>query len=334
MKTAGLAVSLIIVAAVVGIVLLNLLESSGDDSKPNRTLNDTSQPFPAPTATLATAPELETTSQPVFTPSSPRQGDQLLDELPAALAAVPVPSSLDGEEESSPLTPDIDTTESEVQIRVNSFRGEQGLTQLALNVLLVEVARAHSKDMAQRKFFDHYTPEGLGPQDRVERAGITDLRCAENLFQVLNGREISSEYISKESFNGWVNSPSHYDNMIGPSYDTGAVGIHIVSTTILDIPGRRHDIYVTHLLCQDFSEYNRLKAEYDIALILFEELDRRFEELSIEYQRFEALYLANQIPIAELEEKINELEEATSRRNSQVGVVNGLVTRLNEILDR
>ena len=164
MKTAGLAVSLIIVAAVVGIVLLNLLESSGDDSKLNRTLNDTSQPFPAPTATLATAPELETTSQPVFSPSSPRQGGQLLDELPAALAAVPVPLSLDGEEASSPSTPDIDTTESEVQIRVNSFRGEQGLTQLALNALLVEVARAHSKDMAQRKFFDHYTPEGLGPQ--------------------------------------------------------------------------------------------------------------------------------------------------------------------------
>ncbi len=334
MKAASTAVSLVLVAALVGAVLLSLLGSPGDNPMSDGASDDASQSLPTPTARPTNTTELEAASRPVFTPSSLPQAGQPLEEPPTSLFIVSARSSLDDLEAASPSTPDINTTESEVQVRVNSFRGEQGLPRLSLNALLVEVARAHSQDMAERKYFDHYTPEGLGPQDRVERAGLTDLRCAENLFQVLNGMEVSSEYISKESFNGWLNSPSHYRNMIGASYDTGAVGVHIVSTTILDIPSRRHDIFVTHLLCQDFSEYNRLKAEYDIALILFEQLDRRFEGLNFQYERFEALYLVDLIPIAELEQKFNELEEARSRRNSQVGVVNELVTRLNEILDR
>jgi uncharacterized protein YkwD len=43
---------------------------------------------------------------------------------------------------------------------------------LAFNPILVAAARLHSQDMAGRRYFDHITPEGLTPLQRVRAAGL------------------------------------------------------------------------------------------------------------------------------------------------------------------
>jgi hypothetical protein len=42
---------------------------------------------------------------------------------------------------------------------------------LTMDPTLVEAARLHSQDMSARNYFSHYTPEGLGPYDRMVAAG-------------------------------------------------------------------------------------------------------------------------------------------------------------------
>src|SRR5262245_16745760 len=50
---------------------------------------------------------------------------------------------------------------------------------LAMNPLLVQSARLHSQDMIARSYFDHDTPEGIGPQQRIEATGYRQKGWAE-----------------------------------------------------------------------------------------------------------------------------------------------------------
>lgn len=45
---------------------------------------------------------------------------------------------------------------------------------LVFNSQLLAAARLHSQDMVKRKYFDHVTPEGLSPGDRIKNQGYTE----------------------------------------------------------------------------------------------------------------------------------------------------------------
>src|SRR6187551_2204651 len=53
-----------------------------------------------------------------------------------------------------------DGTEATVCL-INSVRRAHGLSTLVLNPRLSSAARGHSRDMVRRRYFAHYTPEGL-----------------------------------------------------------------------------------------------------------------------------------------------------------------------------
>ncbi|NET86188.1 MAG: CAP domain-containing protein [Moorea sp. SIO1F2] len=67
--------------------------------------------------------------------------------------------------------------EQEIHRLVNQDRKTYSLLQLFLDSDLSEIARKHSQDMANRKFFSHQTPEGKSPTDRAIAAGYT---CRKN----------------------------------------------------------------------------------------------------------------------------------------------------------
>ena len=64
--------------------------------------------------------------------------------------------------------------EQEVHVGINVERIRTGGASLNWDEQLAAVARAHSDDMTNRGYFSHDTPEGLGPSDRIDRAGY---RC-------------------------------------------------------------------------------------------------------------------------------------------------------------
>ncbi len=100
---------------------------------------------------------------------------------------------------------------------VNKERSTRGLKQLVFDQPLRDVARAHSKDMFQKGYFSHYTPEGLSPFDRMEKAHITYQFAGENLA-LAPSTELAMQ--------GLMQSKGHRDNMLSPHF--GKVGIGVI----------------------------------------------------------------------------------------------------------
>lgn len=87
---------------------------------------------------------------------------------------------------------------------------------LRLEPLLQTAARAHAKDMAERDYFDHDTPEGLDPFDRMREAGYRGCAMGENIAA---GQTDPAEVVS-----GWLESPGHCSNILSPEFDALGVG--------------------------------------------------------------------------------------------------------------
>jgi hypothetical protein len=58
---------------------------------------------------------------------------------------------------------------------------------LAFNSQLIQAARLHSVDMFNRHYFDHVTPEGIGPSQRMKAAGFPAFSSAESISEGFPG---------------------------------------------------------------------------------------------------------------------------------------------------
>ncbi len=224
------------------------------------------------------------------------------------------------------------------------FRVGRSLMSMLYEESLGAVARKHSEDMAKRSYFEHVNPDGVAPQGRVEAAGLKDFGCGENLYMATNAKQDDVEFIAEESFDGWLHSPPHYENMITPKWNVGGVGVYVEKKTLPgDAVPTRYDIWVTHLLCKDLSEYNRFKVLYDEAKALTDKLDGEFnaqradhDRLKAEYTVVEDRYKKNQATRTELDKAYeayraayDAMEAARQSLNAQVIVLNDLVQKLN-----
>lgn len=104
---------------------------------------------------------------------------------------------------------------------VNHTRAKKGLSELASDLELSQVARNHAKDMLMRGYFSHYTPEGLSPFDRMEQFGVVYLYAGENLAFAPDV-EIAMD--------GLMKSPGHRENIL--SKDFGNIGIGVIDAGI------------------------------------------------------------------------------------------------------
>ncbi|MBI5619728.1 CvpA family protein, partial [Candidatus Gottesmanbacteria bacterium] len=64
---------------------------------------------------------------------------------------------------------------------VNAERGKVGASKLTLDTPVRAVARAHSRDMFERRYFSHINPEGEDVGQRLDKAGISFAVAGENL---------------------------------------------------------------------------------------------------------------------------------------------------------
>jgi uncharacterized protein YkwD len=86
---------------------------------------------------------------------------------------------------------------------------------LQISDALSEAARRHAWDMARRSYFEHASPNGRTPKDRVQEAGYLLRLTGEN---IAFGPETAEEVVK-----GWLGSPGHCANMMDPRFrDMGA----------------------------------------------------------------------------------------------------------------
>lgn len=79
-------------------------------------------------------------------------------------------------------------------------------------------ARNHAMDMATRDYFDHYTPEGLGPAERLDAAGYSGSTWGENIAW---GYATPADVVS-----GWMSSPGHCANVMRSGFTETGIGFY------------------------------------------------------------------------------------------------------------
>jgi uncharacterized protein YkwD len=106
--------------------------------------------------------------------------------------------------------------EQEMFAMVNAQRVNQGLAPLTISTSLSDLALAHSDDMFKRGYFSHYTPEGLSPFDRMEKARISYQYAGENLALAPS---------TQLAMQGLMNSPGHRANILNPNFHQIGIGV-------------------------------------------------------------------------------------------------------------
>lgn len=95
----------------------------------------------------------------------------------------------------------------------NNARAANGLGPLVLNAQLNNSAQMKAQDMADKDYWAHVAPDGTQPWYFFDQAGYEYIRAGENLAYGFN--------TSQGAVDGWMNSPSHRDNMLGNYNDVG-----------------------------------------------------------------------------------------------------------------
>ena len=120
--------------------------------------------------------------------------------------------------QAEPLA-DVEAVRQGVLAAVNAERRAAGLPPLRTETRLHVVAAGHAQDMARRGYFDHTSPEGVTPLERVRQGGYAPHRVAENLAKGL--------FEPAEVVRRWMLSSGHRRNILDPH--VREVGIAVVA---------------------------------------------------------------------------------------------------------
>lgn len=99
----------------------------------------------------------------------------------------------------------------------NGLRAINGLNVLEFCTVASDVARGHSKDMAENGYFDHVNLDGKTSADRMRDGGINWWICGENI-----AAGYIDPYIVIED---WYNSPGHRTNILEERFERLGVGV-------------------------------------------------------------------------------------------------------------
>ena len=103
----------------------------------------------------------------------------------------------------------------------NEARTNRGLRLLCADPELTRAARSHSREMVAKDYFSHYSYDGEGAGDRLERFGYDRGIYGENIAggSGTGGRP-------GPTFRRWMNSPGHRANILDGRFRPVGVGTY------------------------------------------------------------------------------------------------------------
>lgn len=140
---------------------------------------------------------------------------KIIERFPVELAG--------GSEEPEPQTPTrsderIGAYEQQVIHLINEIRRDNGLSTLAVDPDLCQVARIKSRDMHDLGYFDHTSPTYGTPFEMLLAFGIPYRAAGEN---------IAYGYRTPQAVvNGWMRSAGHRENILSGKYTRIGVGYY------------------------------------------------------------------------------------------------------------
>ena len=114
--------------------------------------------------------------------------------------------------------PEIRAMEREIWALLNEERAFDNLPPLKLSPALSEVARKHSRDMAEQEELSHRLPAGKTLARRLADAGINYVEAGENIA-------FSETFMADFIHEHLIESPEHKENILDIDYQEVGVGI-------------------------------------------------------------------------------------------------------------
>ena len=106
---------------------------------------------------------------------------------------------------------------------INEKRAEKGLAPLEWNDELANMARFHSKHMAEFKFFSHKDQEGLMVNDRADKFGLHEWRAIGENIAFNKGFDDPAAM----AVQNWMESRSHRENLLSQDWIQSAIGLAV-----------------------------------------------------------------------------------------------------------
>ena len=111
--------------------------------------------------------------------------------------------------------------ENQVLVSLNNIRTNHGLNPFSIDSALTNIARSRSKDMIDRGYFSHYTPDGKNIGHFLKANGIGYKSAGENLALATPPSKGSANNL----VDAWMKSGSHKDNILKGAYSRVGIGI-------------------------------------------------------------------------------------------------------------
>ncbi|MFK0291245.1 sigma-70 family RNA polymerase sigma factor [Streptomyces sp. NPDC090442] len=163
------------------------------------------KPTPTPERTLSTPTPTPPTPTPTPTPSRTTTPTPIPTPTLTPTATRPSPA---------PTPPDL---EEHVTALVNRQRAQAGCGPLRIDPRLHNAAQRHSADMATRNYYEHVSPDGVGPDARITAAGYEWSRWGENLDR---GPASPAAVVDD-----WMGDTPHRDNLLDCKFTAVGIGI-------------------------------------------------------------------------------------------------------------
>lgn len=127
-----------------------------------------------------------------------------------------------GSTETIPLTSEVvelrvdEISEAKLFALVNEERRKAGVAELVLRSEVLPIARSHARDMWERKYFSHVSPEGKDVGTRLDEKNIDYTFAGENLALAPS---VSTAHT------GLMNSEGHRANILEPNFKKLGIGV-------------------------------------------------------------------------------------------------------------
>lgn len=128
------------------------------------------------------------------------------------LAATCAPDVV-GQQPSAVTDVSLSKVETAIVDQTNTFRDEQGLEPLAVDEDLEEAATQFAEFMAKEGKYGH-NADGRTPAERARAAGYRYCVVRENIAYRTNTATVTEESLIEIFVQGWIDSPSHRENML------------------------------------------------------------------------------------------------------------------------
>jgi uncharacterized protein YkwD len=143
-----------------------------------------------------------------------------------SLVASPAEASACANADLTPSSENLQAVRASVLCLLNDERASRGMRRLRANAKLRKAAERHSRNMNLRDFFDHVSPAGTTPLQRVKAAGYLSgaqsWMVGENI--AWGEQQLSTP---REIMRAWMESPGHKANILDRRFRHVGIGIAV-----------------------------------------------------------------------------------------------------------